>query len=387
MLQPRRVPIPCLSCWRRQRRRRRGWSSEGGWALAASSWPAGQGESRLLYLRSLDPRLTASLEAVAQGGGRHRQLRGFYRELLRGDIVIGLVLLGLALLLLSLWFSRLLARQIAAPLGELVRGTERIAAGELDYRVTARARDEVADLVQAFNRMGADLQRGREELLRAERVAAWQGIARRLAHEIKNPLTPINLAMHRIEGRCDDPAVSESIEAVLEETANLKRLADEFSLFAKLPEPDFAPLDLGELLAGVLELYLPEERYTACWQGWPERLPLAADAGQLRQLLSNLVKNAAEAMGTSGALTLRYHREGELHALEIEDSGPGFECDPDRLFEPYVTSKAAGTGLGLAIARKIAEDHGGDLRAENIAAGGARFLLRLPADPSLEESP
>jgi two-component system, NtrC family, nitrogen regulation sensor histidine kinase NtrY len=339
----------------------------------------------LLLLRRMDPELSARLDAVAAGGGRQRQMGGFYRELLRGEVLITLVGLGLVLLLIALLLSRRLARQLASPLADLAEGTKRIAAGELDYRVRTHARDEVADLVAAFNRMGEDLEHGRDELLRAERVAAWQGIARRLAHEIKNPLTPINLAMHRIEGKCEDPAVSESIEAVLEETANLERLADEFSIFARLPEPEPEAAEFTDLLGAVLELYLDAKRYRCRREGWPEAAPLRVDPGQIRQLLANLVKNAAEAMGAEGELVLRLTGEAKHWRLEIEDSGPGIPGDPEALFTPYVSSKAAGTGLGLAIARKIAEDHGGGLEAANIEGGGARFTLRLPR-PESEES-
>jgi nitrogen fixation/metabolism regulation signal transduction histidine kinase len=327
----------------------------------------------------VDLRLDAALASVVEGAARQRQVAGAYQDLLRSETLLTLLLLGLVLALLALWFSRALARQLAAPLAELVHGTERIAAGDLEHRVTVKARDELGELVAAFNRMGAQLAESRERRLRAERLAAWQGIARRLAHEIKNPLTPITLAMHRIERRSEDPAVRESIAAVLEEAGNLQRLADEFSLFARLPAPVPAPLELRGLLAGVLELYLAAERYPVRWEGWPQALPLVADPGQLRQLLANLVKNAAEAMGEAGTLTLRYRAEGGGHCLDIEDEGPGFAGDPEAVFEPHVTSKAAGTGLGLAIARRIAEDHGGRLRAANLPTGGARLTLELPA--------
>ncbi|MCB9514534.1 MAG: hypothetical protein H6694_09520 [Candidatus Latescibacteria bacterium] len=234
--------------------------------------------------------------------------------------------------------------------------------------------------MRAFNGMGEQLQRSRDERLRAERVAAWQGVARRLAHEIKNPLTPITLAMHRIERRSEDPAVRESIAAVLEETANLQRLADEFSQFARLPAPAPEPVDLRALLAGVVELYLPAERCRARWEGWPETLRVSGDPGQLRQALGNLVKNAAEAMGAGGALTLRYAPLADVHRIDLEDEGPGLEGDPERLFEPYVTHKATGTGLGLAVARKIVEDHGGRLSAASLdpPAHGARLRVELP---------
>ncbi len=343
--------------------------------LVAAGGPAGA----LLVAVPLDPLLDSALGTVVEGSRRQRQLAGAYQDLLRSETLLTLLLLGLVLVLLALWFSRALARQLAAPLAELVRGTERIAAGDLAHRVQVAAPDELGELVAAFNRMGAQLADSRERRLRAERLAAWQGIARRLAHEIKNPLTPITLAMHRIERRSDDPAVRESIAAVLEEAANLQRLADEFSLFARLPAPVPAPLELRGLLAGVLELYLPPERFHAQWEGWPAAVALEADPGQLRQALANLVKNAAEAMGTAGTLTLRYRSAAGWHHLDIEDEGPGFSGDPEAVFEPYVTSKAAGTGLGLAIARRIAEDHGGRLGAANRPAGGARLSLALPA--------
>ncbi|MCB9514571.1 MAG: HAMP domain-containing protein [Candidatus Latescibacteria bacterium] len=341
---------------------------------------AGAGEGALLLLEPLDPALADALARVAAGSGRQRQLRGVYRQFLRSDAVLTLIVLGAALLILALWLSRRLARQLAAPLAELVRGTERIAAGDLEHRVTAPAKDELAELVRAFNGMGEQLQRSRDERLRAERVAAWQGVARRLAHEIKNPLTPITLAMHRIERRSEDPAVRESIAAVLEETANLQRLADEFSQFARLPAPAPEPVDLRALLAGVVELYLPAERCRARWEGWPETLRVSGDPGQLRQALGNLVKNAAEAMGAGGALTLRYAPLADVHRIDLEDEGPGLEGDPERLFEPYVTHKATGTGLGLAVARKIVEDHGGRLSAASLdpPAHGARLRVELP---------
>ena len=130
----------------------------------------------------------------------------------------------------------------------------------------------------------------------------------------------------------------------------------------------------------MVDLYLPAERYTARWEGWPEAVPLSADPGQLRQVLANLVKNAAEAMGTAGTLTLHLALERDTLRLNLDDDGPGFEGDPEALFEPYVTSKAAGTGLGLAIARKMVEDHGGGLTASRASGGGARFTLTLPRE-------
>jgi nitrogen fixation/metabolism regulation signal transduction histidine kinase len=230
--------------------------------------------------------------------------------------------------------------------------------------------------------MTAELKHSKQELIRAERIAAWQGVARRLAHEIKNPLTPIGLSMHRIQGKVADPTVAECVATVLEETENLRRLADEFSLYARLPAARKQPLELGELLRGVVELYAARTRLDVRWEGWPAEVTVAADAGQLRQVFANLVKNAVEAMDGEGTLTLGLERAVGTVAVLIRDSGPGLPAAagaPEEVFQPAFTTKAAGTGLGLAIARKIVEDHGGRLLAADAEQGGAVFRVELPA--------
>jgi len=347
----------------------------------------GNNTPHVIVAQTLAPDLVAAMDAVVSGSSAARQMRLYYSRLLRSDTLLTLALLAIALLLVSLWLSRYLSRQIARPLQQLVAGTEQIAAGDLDYRVEVVATDELGELVSAFNRMTGQLQRSKEELLRAERIAAWQGIARRLAHEIKNPLTPITLAMHRVGKRSDDPALQECVTVVLEEAENLRRLADEFSLYARLPEPECRTTDLHDLLQQVVELYLARSEVQARWIGWESGCRLQADPGQLRQLFANLIKNATEAMAGSGELTIELRqRNGAPIEVLVRDTGPGFEGDPEALFEPYLTTKAAGTGLGLAIARKIAVDHGGNLVAASGAksddtsgyAGGAVFTVSLP---------
>ncbi|MBU8870979.1 MAG: HAMP domain-containing protein [Gemmatimonadales bacterium] len=342
--------------------------------------------SQLVLARPLDPQLTHRLDTISQGSARIRQMRLYYGALLRGRTLATLSGLGLAVLILSLLLSRYLARRIAGPISALATATRKVAEGNLDYRVDVEAPDEMGQLVRAFNRMTDDLRTGKEDLIQAERVAAWRGVARRLAHEIKNPLTPITLAMHRISKRVEDPAIIDSVQTVLEETENLKRLADEFSHYARLPAPQPEFVDLGELLRSVVELYAEDDRLEVVWEsavgspvGYiPESAPVRVDSGQIRQALANLVKNAVAAIDGAGRITLRMGSDGDIVILEIADSGPGLPDPCEQVFEPYFTTKATGTGLGLPISRKIVEDHRGSLTAANQPGNGAVFRLTLP---------
>ncbi len=342
----------------------------GDWIAAASG--------TLALARPIDPELVRRLDAVTQGGARLRQMRLYYGDLLRGDTMTTLLVLGLVVLIVALLLSRLFARRIAAPINALAAGTRKVAGGDLDHRVDVDAPAEMGQLVSAFNRMTDDLRSSKEDLIQAERVAAWRGVARRLAHEIKNPLTPIGLAMHRIAKRTDDPAVTDSVQTVLEETGNLKRLADEFSQYARLPAPRPEAADLLDLARSVVDLYTGDDRMEVDWDVPTGPTPVRVDPGQIRQALANLVKNAVSAVDGAGRITIRLERRDREFVLEIIDTGPGLDDPPERVFEPYYTTKETGTGLGLPISRKIIEDHNGRLTAANHADGGAVLGMTLP---------
>jgi nitrogen fixation/metabolism regulation signal transduction histidine kinase len=350
--------------------------SDGDWLVASAEIASGS----LLYVRPLEQNLAQQLDAVAQGGSRFRQLRLYYSDLLRTDTIVTLIIFALAVLLVSLIMSRQLARQIARPVTALARGTEQVAEGNLDLQIDVHAPNELGDLVSAFNRMTGDLKRNKEDLIQAERIAAWQGIARRLAHEIKNPLTPIALAMHRIQKRTDDATVRDSINAVLKEVDNLKLLADEFSLYARVPEPIYETVDLQELIRSVVALYVDSAKVTVNFPVENHTLwQVRVDPGQIRQVAANLIKNALHAMQAKGTLSIRFIREGDRIILSFIDSGPGLPEPTEQVFAPNFTTRSTGTGLGLAIARKIVEDHGGHLDAGNVVDGGAEFRMNLPS--------
>jgi signal transduction histidine kinase len=303
-----------------------------------------------------------------------------------------LVLAGSGLLL-SLLLGVLAGRGISLRLRELVRGAEVVAAGNLDSRLVVRSHDEVGDLVEAFNRMTSELSESKQKLVAAERTAAWQEIARRIAHEIKNPLFPIQTAIetlrkvHAKQHPDFEEIFQESTTMILEEVERLKRIVTEFSQFARLPKPKLEPCDLRDLCPQVVALYGAEIPIHC---ELPSRLPpVLADREQLTQVLVNLLKNAREALAGASdpRIVLRAEaiREGQaMVAVTVEDNGPGMSDEVRaQIFTPYFTTKGAsgGTGLGLAIVQRIVTDHGGRIEALSQPGQGCAFVLRLPVAP------
>jgi two-component system, NtrC family, nitrogen regulation sensor histidine kinase NtrY len=278
------------------------------------------------------------------------------------------------------------ARRITRPVEALQAAAARVAAGDLGARVDARATGEVGELVAAFNQMTAELARSRAKLAAAERIAAWREVARRLAHEIKNPLTPIAMSIQTLRDaldrkRPDFPELfAEGSQAISEEVRRLKRIVDEFSRFARLPAPELAPVAPIELVNAVLALYPAPPPGVTIAREVEDGLPaILADRDQLLQVLLNLVRNGLDAMPGGGTLRVGARREGELVAFSVADTGAGIAPeDLLRVFEPYFTKKEGGTGLGLAIAQRIAEEHGGRLEVKSPPGRGATFTLSVP---------
>ncbi len=231
-------------------------------------------------------------------------------------------------------------------------------------------------------------------LIKAQRDAAWGEVARRLAHEIKNPLTPIQLAAERVRrkylGRLkgeDADVLDRATNTIVQQVEAMKSMVNAFSEYARSPTLEFAPLDLNALVREVAELYRTREIGMEIQLKLDENLPpVHADSGRVRQMLHNLLKNSQEALEGRKhpqvqITTHHYRRRGEEMAeIVVEDNGPGFDTEIlGKAFEPYVTSKPKGTGLGLAIVKKLAEEHGGSIRAQNSpGSGGAQLIIRLP---------
>lgn len=314
------------------------------------------------------------------------------------------VLTGISIAL-ALAVGTLLARNVATRIGELARATERVGAGNLTIRVSEAGNDEISALARAFNRMLGEVEASRARIEYLQRISAWQEMARRLAHEIKNPLTPIQLGVQEIHRRYQGKdeqfrdLLDTTLEIVEDEVGTLRRLVSEFSDFARLPQAHLEDADLIDFLSeqrrqiealdGELEgersvIRLGASRPMFTWDLPGRAADVAIDRQMLRRALLNLVQNAADALSDAKvkvpAIRVRLSRDGDFYALDVEDNGPGIpEAMRDVIFDPYVTTKHTGTGLGLAIVKKIAIEHGGSATAGSSSFGGARLRLTLPA--------
>ncbi len=292
-------------------------------------------------------------------------------------------------ILLAIAFSLWTAARFSRPIEQLARAAGEVAGGNWDVRVRERGRDEVSALARSFNHMTAQLADQRERLIQSERVAAWRELARRLAHELKNPLFPLQLTVENLVRARElppeefDEVFRESTSTLSAEIANLKKIIGRFSDFSKMPKPELERIDAKDLVARVRSLHAqaigPATAIEFKVEVADAPMPLRADPELLHRALSNLVLNAIDAMPNGGTLTLSARPLGDKIELRVADTGEGLtpeECE--RLFTPYYTTKQHGTGLGLAIVQSVVADHAGTISVESRAGGGAAFIIMLP---------
>ena len=317
--------------------------------------------------------------------------RQIYTEL-SGQIRSAALLAAAVGLVMAVVLSSWAAVRVTRPVEELAHAAREIAGGNWSAQVKATSHDEIGQLADSFNHMTRDLLDQRDRLVQAERVAAWRELARRLAHELKNPLFPLqltveNLLRAREQGQQQfDETFQESASTLLAEISHLKTIVGRFSEFSRMPQPQFQAVDLNQLAEVVVKLHKAQLNAV----GRPpikSHLELsataliAADPELLHRALSNLVLNAIEAMPDGGTLTLRTRSLGDSAAIEVSDTGKGLsQEDCARLFTPYYTSKVGGTGLGLAIVQSIVSDHGGRIGVSSEPGQGTTFMIELPAN-------
>ena len=304
-----------------------------------------------------------------------------YKRWYTYGLTISLTGLGIVLFYAAIFFGRNLATQFSWPIDELVGWTGQIQRNEpLPPDPSRSGAPEFASLRTALRDMAAGLAQARRSELESERLRAFREVARRVAHEMKNPLTPIRLAVTSLS-RNANPEQEEALDVLRTESSRLEQLARDFANLGRLPQGPPAEVDLGELLAELLRTSLPAE-IEANLQVTPETPHVVGHYDALRRAFANVIRNAAEAMLGEGRIevTIRPWQGGVR--VSIADQGPGIDTEKrSRVFEPYFTDKTDGTGLGLAIVKQSVDLHQGVIEVAETPGGGAPFVIWLPLLP------
>jgi signal transduction histidine kinase len=315
----------------------------------------------------------------------------FEREAVAGamrEIVEFLVLLAAFFTVLVVIFSRGIRSMIIVPVRKLLAGTREVGLGNLEVRIDHRSRDEMMTLIDGFNAMIKNLKAHEQELAEMSKKVAWTEMARKVAHEIKNPLTPIQLSAEHVlkvyEDRKGDfdQALKESMSYIIGEVENLRRIAQDFMEISRDTSLHKDPLDLGEVLDDALRPYrklLSERIRFKVVRAGPD-FRTTGDAAKLKTALRNVIANAVEAISLKGEVSATLSREGQNNRITIRDSGAGMSRETvERVFDPYFSTKDSGTGLGLPIAKKIIEEHGGTIQVSSAPGTGTTVTIELPA--------
>lgn len=304
------------------------------------------------------------------------------------DLDTRMRLAALSLLAVATMLAWFLARRISGPVLEMTEASRRIAHGDLSVRVPVRTGDEVGELAHSFNTMARDLARQQREIERRERLAAWADMAAQVAHEVKNPLTPIQLSAEHLQRAYRASGIaSEAFESVvtvctrtiLESVTKLRDIASEFAAFVRAPVERSQRVDMTSITRSVIQPYrdvlpeglrLTEHSDEACF--------VLGESKLIERAVRNLIENSVQAVGASGEIRVSCLKVADVAELVIEDTGPGFDEEARaRLFEPFFSTKTQGSGLGLALVKKVAEDLGGSASLERDGAV-TRAVFRLP---------
>jgi signal transduction histidine kinase len=359
-------------------------------AIALEHLPSFVGEDRIgniPYTIAATPVRAGEQKMILTVPLANRQ-RDIDREI--DDLDRGVHLAALVFVLLGAGMGLYMAERIADPVRRLTRATRRIARGDFDAQIAVKSADELRRLVDAFNSMAAELKAQRVQLERTHRLEAWAEMARQVAHEIKNPLTPIQLSaehLRRVHADRGEPlgdVVESCVSAILGQVRLLRRISAEFSSFASSPTAKPAPVDVPELVASVIDPYRTglAGRVEIVNRVAPPLPRVLVDPTLIARGLANIVENALYAMPGQGTLTLDASADAQFVTLRVRDTGVGMDAAAlARVFEPYFSTKTTGTGLGLPIARRNVELNGGAIEVESAKGEGTVVVLRLPIRP------
>lgn len=298
--------------------------------------------------------------------------------------VFGLFIIGAALI----------SKQLTRPLHFIQEGLNEISQGNLDTTIPVTSQDEIGSLASAYNEMVYRLKELQTELAKAERESAWKEMAQQVAHEIKNPLTPMKLSIQHLERQLASdqydpkelkPRIKKITENIIEQIQSLNSIASDFSKFSKPVEEEFTDVPVNEILNSVTDLYRHDKQVEIRTELPSHSIIVKGVADELRRVIINLVKNAYEAMSAGGTITLRTYRKGNSVFMEVEDNGQGIrEEDKSKIFVPNFSTKSSGTGLGLAICKKIVQAHEGSISFASIEGKGTTFVVKLPVSQDPE---
>ncbi len=285
--------------------------------------------------------------------------------------------------------AALVSQRLLAPIRTLTEGVKAIASGDLTRQVSVRGADELGTLAREFNAMAASLERQRQELARAERLAAVGRISAHITHEIRNPLNSLGLNAELLADELPEEASAEAralLAAITREVDRLNGVAEEYLRFARLPRPVMAREDLNEILRGLVDFVAPEMEAAGVSLSRdldPDLPPVRADEGQLRAAFLNLLRNSREATPAGGTIGVRTARTADGQAeVTVSDDGSGIPAEAlERIFDPFFSTKSGGTGLGLAFTLQVVREHGGTIRCQSEVGRGTSFSVRIPPAP------
>lgn len=312
----------------------------------------------------------------------------FYERLLSTtSLLLAFYTLIFGLLMIGVGF---ISSQLTSPLESISDALKRISDGDLNVTLPVKSEDEIGTLTKAYNRMAKRLKTVQKELAENEREAAWKEMAQQIAHEIKNPLTPMKLNLQHLERQMDSeekdmseikPKVAKITSSMIEQIDALSKIASDFSKFSKPIEQEFVLLDLNSLIESVAEMYNSDTNFTLVTELIEKPLPIFGAKDELRRVFVNLIKNATEALQENGKIILTTFTDSTYTNafVTITDNGEGISFeDQEKIFVPNFSTKSSGTGLGLAITKKIIEEHHGEITFISTLGQGTSFTIRIP---------